>query len=193
MKASRVIEVVQAHEPLSLSSVGLRQSAVLVPLRYEDDSHDSFEVILTRRSSELPSHAGQVSFPGGGYQQEDEDLVATALRESFEEIGLERSQVRVVGRLDDVQTITGYHVTPVVGTVATGTAFLPDISEVARVFTVPLSIILDADKWEKHTHSFKGSQVEMWQLLWDGETIWGATAYMLRAFRKVLLGPGAGL
>ena len=193
MKASRVIEIVQAHQPLSLSAAGLRQSAVLVPLRYEDSSHESFEVILTRRSSELPSHAGQVSFPGGGYQDDDADIAATALRESFEEIGLAHDQVTVVGRLDDVQTITGYHVTPVVATVSTEATFAPDESEVARVFTVPLNIILEAERWERHTHTFKGSQLEMWQILWDGETIWGVTAYMLRAFRRVLLGPGSGL
>ncbi len=193
MNAASVIQVVKAHEPLSLSSVGLRQSAVLVPLRYENESRQSFEVILTRRSSELPSHAGQVSFPGGGFQDGDVDIVATALRETFEEIGVGRDQVTVVGRLDDVQTITGYHVTPVVGTMAMGTALVADESEVARVFTVPLNVILDASRWEQHIHEFKGSQVEMWQLLWDGETIWGATAYMLRAFRSVLLSPSSGL
>ena len=193
MKAASVIQVVEEHKPLSLSSVGLRQSAVLVPLRYENASHQSFEVILTRRSSELPSHAGQVSFPGGGFQEGDVDIVATALRETFEEIGVGSDQVTVVGRLDDVQTITGYHVTPVVGTVEVGTSLVPDESEVARVFTVPLDVILDADCWEQHTHEFQGSQVDMWQIPWDGETIWGATAYMLRAFRRLLLGPSSGL
>ena len=186
MKASRVIEVVEAHASSSVNSLGLRQSAVLVPLRYEDESRETFEVILTRRSSELPSHAGQVSFPGGGRQDGDSTIEETALRESHEEIGLSPELVAVVGRLDEMQTITGYHVTPIVGIVPLGAELSPDNSEVARVFTVPLNVVLDEARWESHIHSFKGSEVEMWQLLWDGETIWGATAYMLRAFSGIL-------
>jgi len=186
VKASRVIEVIEAHTSHSVSSRGLRASAVLVALRYEDASSESFEVILTRRSTNLPSHAGQVSFPGGGHQEGDASIEETALRESFEEIGLSPDVVTVVGRLDELQTITGYHVTPVVATLPLGTELAPDLSEVDRVFTVPLNVVLDEERWETHTHSFKGSEVEMWQLLWDGETIWGATAYMLRAFSGIL-------
>jgi 8-oxo-dGTP pyrophosphatase MutT (NUDIX family) len=185
VKRSDVIAAVRAHHPLELPSVGLRASAVLVALREMSES-DGFELILTRRTEDLPSHAGQVSFPGGGMKESDDGPEFTALRETEEELGVDASLVTVVGPLDHLNTITGYHVVPIVGIVPTDIAFNPSALEVARVFTVPLNVFLDDSRWVTKVHTYKGSEISMQELHWDGENIWGATAYMIQRFCYVL-------
>ena len=185
MNREDVIAAVRAHQSLELPSTGLRPSAVLVALREMSDS-DGFELILTRRTEKLPSHAGQVSFPGGGTKDSDANPESTALRETEEELGIDSECVTVVGELDHLNTITGYHVVPIVGIVPRDIIFKPSEHEVARVFTVPLDVFLDDSRWVTKVHNYKGSEIAMQELHWDGENIWGATAYMIQRFCYVL-------
>ena len=185
MKRDDVIDAVRGHTPVELSPQGLKPSAVLVtlrPLRNED----GFEVVLTRRTDELPSHAGQVSFPGGGTKDSDEGPVFTALRETHEELGIAPDKVEVIGFLDHLNTITGFHVVPVVGIIPPDLQLMPSELEVARVFAVPLTVFLDDSNWIEKVHTYKGSEIAMKELHWDGENIWGATAYMIQRFCSVL-------
>ena len=188
MELSEILQRIAQHDPLELPVGDSKRSAVLVPFRQRPED-SSLEVILTRRSAHLPSHGGQVSFPGGGRDARDRSAEDTALRELQEELGLTRDQVEVIGRSDDMLTVTGYHVVPVVGLVDRRAKIVPDEREVARVFSVPLEVLWESDNWRSENYPWKGSQVRIWRLRYDGEDIWGATAVMLRRLVAIL---GAG-
>lgn len=151
-------------------------AAVLVPIV---ERAEGLTVILTLRSEHLSDHAGQVSFPGGRIEDYDADEVAAALRETEEEIGLPRHHVRVVGRLDDYETGTGFIVTPIVGLVRPPFPIERDELEVADVFEVPLSFILEPANHELRSGVFGGRRRHYYVLPYEDRFIWGATAGML--------------
>lgn len=162
----------------------LKLASVLVPLVLRDDE---ITVLLTKRTAHLQAHAGQISFPGGGIEECDIDAVACALRETEEEIGLTRERVEVVGRLDTYVVRTGFQVTPVVGLVTPPFEMKVDDFEVAEVFEVPLSFILDQRNHErKMREDFGGLRREFWVVPYRDYYIWGATAGMLVNLYEVL-------
>lgn len=162
----------------------LTPAGVLIPIiEYPGE----LAVLLTRRSANLPQHAGQVSFPGGRMEQGDADILATALRETHEEIGLEPGRVDVAGYLGAQPTITGYAVTPVVGLVRAGFELVPDPVEVETVFEVPLPFLLDPGNQQVGYRDVQGVSVPIVEYHYGGERIWGATASILVALRKVLI------
>ena len=175
---------------LELPSRDNRPAAVLIPLREMEPgvAHSPVEILLTRRAEHLDAHAGQVSFPGGTVDPTDADIFEAALRETHEELGIAPEAVRVLGRLDDMLTITGFHVSPVVGVVEPGVRLEPNPVEVARVFALPLSVAMDEEAWEQRLHPWRGSEVTAWHLPYDGEDVWGATGTMLRDFVALLRG-----
>lgn len=152
-----------------------KTAAVLVPLLDLPEP----EVVFTRRADHLPQHPGQVSFPGGAAEENDNSAVQTALREAREEIGLPPEAVRPIGFLDRMDTISDYRVLPVVALVAPPVRLKPDEREVAEVFTVPLSVVLDAGRYESSTVKRDGVEYTLHSLKWSGHDIWGATAAML--------------
>lgn len=159
------------------------RAAVLCPLM---DGEHGLEVVLTRRVEALRQHAGQVSFPGGRMDPDDADEEATALREAHEEIGLSPTDVSVLGRLNELPTVTGFRVTPVVAHVTRPVTFRPNPGEVAAVFKVPLNWLFDDANVEHQTREFNGRQVAMHRFQWQNEVIWGATAAMIMDLRKAL-------
>jgi 8-oxo-dGTP pyrophosphatase MutT (NUDIX family) len=161
-----------------------RQASVLLPLI----THLEPTVLFTKRTEQLHDHAGQVSFPGGGREPQDADPVATALRETREEIGLSPQQVEVVGYLRGYLTISGYAVTPVVGLVQPGFGLNVDPLEVAEVFEVPVAFLADPRNREVQTRELGGEQVGFYLYRYQGQTIWGATAAMLVNFLDALEG-----
>lgn len=163
---------------------GFRPAAVLVPLIKRERE---LTVLLTRRTDHLDRHAGQVAFPGGRCEAEETPREA-ALRETEEEIGLRSAFVEVIGRLDTYETRTGFEVTPVVGLVETGFALAPDPAEVADVFEVPLSFVMNPDNHERHTGEFDGMVRNFYVLPHHTHFIWGATAGMLVNLYEVLRG-----
>ena len=137
-------------------------------------------LILTVRTDQLPSHAGQVAFPGGRSDPADSgDAVTTALRESEEEIGLDRALVTPLGFLDCFETISGYRITPVVARVAAEARLYPAPQEVAEVFEVPLAFFLEPANLRRYTMEFRGQHRPMVEFVHGGHRIWGATAAML--------------
>jgi 8-oxo-dGTP pyrophosphatase MutT (NUDIX family) len=154
----------------------LRPAAVLMPVVRRDAG---LTVLLTRRTDHLYDHAGQISFPGGRSEAHDESPAATALRETFEEIGLPRSLVEVLGALPEYTTVTGYRVTPVVGLVSPPPAFKLDAFEVAEAFEVPLAFVLDPGNHQRNTLQYQGRTRHYYAIPYEQRYIWGATAGML--------------
>lgn len=154
-----------------------KPAAVLVPV-IEREGEAS--VLFTLRTDSLPTHAGQISFPGGKMDPDDASLVETAYREAHEEIGLEAEFIEEIGFLDDYVTSTGYRISPLVVIVREGFTITPDRSEVADVFEVPLGFLMDARNHELHTREWRGAQRLFYAMPYGGRFIWGATAGMLR-------------
>ena len=170
-------------------SSALRPAAVLVPLI---DRREGMSVLLTQRTAHLSAHAGQISFPGGRMEEEDADAVATALRETDEEVGLTRDLVDVIGRLDTYVTGTGFEITPIVGIVTPPYTLTIDPYEVAEAFEVPLSYILDRRNHNRQERESAGRVRVFYVLPYQGRNIWGATAGMLVNLAEVLNGEAAG-
>ena len=158
--------------------------------------HRELKVLLTQRTGHLSAHPSQISFPGGRAEPEDADSTATALREANEEIGLDASEVEVLGQLPPYTTGTGFVVTPVVGLVRAGVSLTADPFEVAEVFEVPLAWLMDPSHHQRHAVEIGGQQREFLSIPWQGFDatgqprryfIWGATAAMLRNLYRFLV------
>lgn len=154
----------------------LTPAAVLIPIVVRPEGAT---VLLTLRTDHLRDHAGQVSFPGGRVEPDDDGPVATALRETEEEIGLARSLVEVVGELEVYETRTGFRITPIVGMVEPGFTLTLDAFEVAEAFEVPLAIVLDPANFNRQSRMWRGARRTFYVLTFEDRLIWGATAGML--------------
>ena len=161
-------------------------AAVLVPIVLREQP----TVLLTVRSAKLNSHSGQVAFPGGKRDPQDVSAEATALREAHEEVGLAPKNVEVLGRLPIYVTGTAFNITPVVALVHPQPAYFPNPGEVADLFEVPLSFLLNPAHHERHAMHWQGADREWFAMPYqDGEQqryIWGATAGMLRNLYRFL-------
>lgn len=158
-----------------LGTTPRRQAAVLVGLREGAQP----ALILTLRTTHLPSHAGQVAFPGGSSDPDDRDAIATALRESQEEIALDPALVSPLGFLDNFETVSGFSITPLVARVAAQARLCPAPDEVAEVFEVPLAFFFERANLRRYTMDYRGRQCEMVEFIHGDYRIWGATAAMM--------------
>jgi 8-oxo-dGTP pyrophosphatase MutT (NUDIX family) len=159
------------------------RAAVLIPLLLKSDG---LAVLLTQRTDHLHDHAGQISFPGGRMDPGDSSPNDTALRESEEEIGLDRQGVDIIGHLPQYLTVSGYSVTPVVGLVKPQAEYVLDAFEVADVFEVPLHFLMDpANHQVRVWESDQGSR-RFYSMPYENRFIWGATAGMLRNLYHLL-------
>ena len=154
----------------------LRPAAVLVPVMKR---RTGLSVMLTVRASHLRSHKGQISFPGGRRDEGDASAAANATREAQEEVGLDPKHVEVIGYLDDYPTLTRYRVTPVVGIVSGEPELRPQEEEVAEIFEVPLSFLLQRASFESKILSRGSLNVPFFEVNHERYRIWGATAGML--------------
>jgi len=135
-------------------------------------------LILTKRTETLRRHAGQIAFPGGRVDP-GEDAITAALREAEEEIALPVDAVTVIGAVDRYRTVTGYHVTPVIGVVPPDLTLHPSEAEVASVFEVPLAFLLDPANQVAASGEWKGAVRHYYEINWEDRRIWGATAAMI--------------
>jgi 8-oxo-dGTP pyrophosphatase MutT (NUDIX family) len=155
----------------------LTPAAVLIPLIiYENE----LKILLTQRTAHLHDHPGQISFPGGRSDPLDSSAIDTALREAEEEIGLPASRVEVLGSLPHYLTITGYQVTPVVSLVNAGHSYKPDEFEVADIFEVPMSYLMNPHHHEQRMWQSPQGYRRFYAIPYENKFIWGATAGMLR-------------
>ena len=155
----------------------LRAAGVLVPFVTEGAQ---VRVILTKRSSALKHHPGQIAFPGGKQDDTDADVTAAALREAHEEIGLRPSNVQVLGHLPGHETVTGFMVTPVLGRVLTQFDVRPEPGEVDEVFEVPLDHLADPSRYLVQSRRWRGQRRQYFTVPYGPYYIWGATARILR-------------
>jgi 8-oxo-dGTP pyrophosphatase MutT (NUDIX family) len=158
------------------SSAGLVPAGVLSPLFFKEQAP---HLLFTQRTFTVKDHRGQISFPGGVKDAGDADLQATALRETWEEIGLEPQVVEVLGALPPVTTITGYRITPFVGLIPHPYEFHPNPLEVKRLLFLPLEGFYPADRWSSGNYRYQGHLTRVCYWRSNQEVIWGATARIL--------------
>jgi 8-oxo-dGTP pyrophosphatase MutT (NUDIX family) len=155
----------------------LRAAAVLIALFVREDT---IHVVLTKRTDNVRTHQGQVSFPGGSFEAGDRTLERTALREAHEEVGLDPSHVRILGVLEDLPTfVSGFQVRPFVAEIPHPYEFVHDVTEVDHVFSPPLAIFADASRRREEVRERDGREFVMTSYNVDGNLVWGATARML--------------
>jgi len=172
----------QTHR--SESIVG-REAAVLIPLFWQDGE---WNVLFTRRSEGVNDHKGQVSFPGGAIEVGDKNVYQAALREAYEEIGIQREDVEILGRLKDYQTISDFVISPIVARINWPLEIQTNPEEVDRVFSVPLNFLGDPSHIETRAYTYKDktrTRVFYFEP-YDGELVWGITARITVRLLKVL-------
>ncbi|MEO0364897.1 MAG: CoA pyrophosphatase [Pseudomonadota bacterium] len=165
---------------------GLRAAAVLIALLGDLDSP---QVLLTERAHHLQHHPGQISFPGGRVEMDDENLAATALREANEEVGLSDSGARILGYLPTQWTVSGYAMTPVVAHIPMSTQpshWRLDPGEVASAFEVPAAFLFDTDNHKLGTREIEGRRYQNVEIDWQGRRIWGVTARVIALISQII-------
>ena len=159
-----------------------RPAAVLVPIVLREE----LTVLLTQRPEDMPSHPGQISFPGGKVEESDASALACALREAHEEIGLPAEFIEPLGYLDSYRTGSGFQITPVVAFVRPGFQLVLDAREVIEVFEVPLSFLMDEANHQRASRPWRGRERYFYAMPYQGRYIWGATAGMLKNMQQRL-------
>ncbi len=162
----------------------LKSAAVLVPV--VKTHNDDWQIIFTRRAEHLRHHPGQISFPGGSYEQSDIDLCYTAVRETQEETGIDNNQIQLLGRLPQQQTISRFFITPYVGLIDPAYETAIDTNEVAEIFTVPFSFLADVANHQQITKVINGTRYNYYVVQYKDYNIWGATANILVNFIQQL-------
>ena len=158
-------------------------AAVLIPIL---SVQDHLQVILTRRAEHLRHHPGQISFPGGSKEPQDESLTSTALRETHEEIGISPEQVNVLGQLGDYYTVSGYCVTPIVGLIEQQPRLTLDTNEVCETLTVPLNFLMDPGNFSLCDVMYEGERRQYYSTHYREQHIWGVTAGIIMALYQTL-------
>jgi 8-oxo-dGTP pyrophosphatase MutT (NUDIX family) len=183
----KIRHVLAGYQRSVLPATGLTEAAVLVPLFFKQGE---LHFLMCRRTQLVLKHKGQISFPGGAKDAQDQDVTSTALRESWEEVGLESRDVSILGLLDDMRTMTGFHITPVVGVIPYPYDFKVHRVEVEALLEVPWSLFEDGQchRVEHYEHEGVVHDVDFYDF--HGEIIWGATARISRRLIE-LVGSGS--
>jgi 8-oxo-dGTP pyrophosphatase MutT (NUDIX family) len=176
----RIKEILAQREIKQVAAgPGLIRAAVLLPLLIKDGSH---HILFTKRTDTVRHHKGEISFPGGNHDATDKDLLATALRETHEEIGLTPQRVFLLGALDEMITMTDFIVSPFVGLIPYPYPFVPSPEEIDEIIILPVADFRKAGvlSEEYRTYNERTQKVSVYQC--GGHVIWGATAHILRQF-----------
>ena len=174
MTLKEIEDILSTHRPRTDDLMpGLRPASVLAPFVETDQG---LSLVFTKRTEHLDQHSGQISFPGGMRDPEDQDSQATALRETQEEIGVIQSDIRLLGRLNQEATITGFSVAPFVGEFPFPYDFNLNRDEVERLIIVPLSHLMDPEHQGEGLYPWKGREVKTYTYKYRDDVIWGATA-----------------
>jgi len=172
----------RAFHPSALDSDVSIRASVLIPV-LEDDGDT--RILLTKRTTTVKYHKGEISFPGGMYEETDEDTERTALRECGEEIGVGQGDIEIVGRLDDMRTTTGFVITPYVGLIPYPYEFKLNPEEVDYLLCLPFPFLMKCES-EAEPAEQQGKTVQVPAIYYRGERIWGATCKLLLQLRRIL-------
>jgi 8-oxo-dGTP pyrophosphatase MutT (NUDIX family) len=176
----RIRDCLTALQPRELTRGFTREAAVLMPIfEWQQEYH----FLLTRRTETVQTHKGQISFPGG-MREGDEDLTRTALRETFEEVGIQENRIEILGRFHDYVSITNYRVTPFAGFIEGPFTTIPQVHEVAEILQVPIRVFLDPDRLRIERSEARKEDVYFYS--YGTHQIWGLTARIIRDFVAVL-------
>jgi 8-oxo-dGTP pyrophosphatase MutT (NUDIX family) len=167
------------HSKSVASEEKFTPSAVLIPIFYKNGEP---HLLLTLRTETVASHKGQISFPGGTRENGDRDLLATALRETFEEVGIRPEDVEVLGELDDLLAVTNFVVTPFVGVFPYPYDFKVSYDEIAELIEIPLSFFVDPRNRRAEEWLYRGRNATVYFYDYDKYTVWGVTAQILKGF-----------
>jgi 8-oxo-dGTP pyrophosphatase MutT (NUDIX family) len=170
------------HQRRVITGPGLIPAAVLMPL-FDKDGAAHF--LLTLRTHKVDTHKGQISFPGGGWEAGDRTIHDTALRESYEEVGIRPEDVQIIGELDDVIAVSDHLVTPVVATIPHPYSFVVSEHEIEELIEIPLSFFMDLKNCRIEERSHRGQTVPVYFYNYNHHVVWGLTAHMIRSFLKV--------
>ena len=180
----KIRKALAAHKKAVIADSYLTDAAVLLPIF---EKNGKCHIIFTKRTDHLTHHKGQISFPGGARHVEDKSLKETALRESWEEIGLKPADVDLLGELDDAATVTsGYRIAPYVGLIPYPYKFKLDKFEVEEVFDLPLASLMDKSIRKEETMVYGDKLIKVYTFELDGRVIWGATAWILKQFLDII-------
>ena len=168
---------------INLDSNSYKIAAVLFPLI---EKNNELKVILTTRSKDLPSHPGQVCFPGGKLEKADKNIIECAKRESFEEVGIKSDQINLLGQLDDCITGTNFKVTPVIGLIDSNYIPVLQENEVADIFEVPLDYFIEKNNQKIEYANYKNKSYSYYQYNWKNKKIWGSTARIIVNFCEIM-------
>ncbi|HSQ13482.1 MAG TPA: CoA pyrophosphatase [Candidatus Deferrimicrobium sp.] len=182
MVTDKVFSALISRTPEIVTGNGLKPAAVLIAIQ---ERADGDYIVLTKRGDNMPTNKGQIAFPGGRVHAGDADLVATALRESHEEIGVVPEHVRVLGRLDEFTAGYGIVVTPVVGVIPPQYDFLLDLAETSAVASVPIRSLMEPGTYVKNAHLSPGGHPSYHFYVNNGWDIWGVTARILVQFLEL--------
>ncbi len=164
---------------------GLRKAAVLLPLLCDGDH---WHLLFIRRTELVQDHKGQVSFPGGAFEPEDVDLEATALRETWEEVGIPSQEINLLGKLSVFSSVSGFAITPVVGRIPWPFPLKLEPTEVSRAFTIPIEWLAHSANWSEKPYTRLNGRQEKVIFFnhYDGELLWGITARITLDFLELL-------
>lgn len=171
-----------AHQRRVIARPGLIPAAVLLPI-FEKNSEAHF--LLTLRTHTVDTHKGQISFPGGGREKDDRTIHDTALRETFEEVGIQPQAIQIIGDLDDVIAVSDHLVTPVVATIPHPYDFKVSAEEIEELIEIPLSFFMDLSNCRVEERSHRGQRVPVYFYTSGRHIVWGLTAHIIRGFLNV--------
>ena len=177
--AEEIRTFLEARHPRRIEPQEFKIAAVLVPI-FQKGGH--WHVLLTRRTQTVEHHKGEISFPGGHHDPEDASHEATALRETFEEVGVPPGQVQILGRLDDISTATGFRIRPFVGVIPYPFDFQPAPLEIAEIIILPIFKFMDPARMTMQMWKRGDKDYPVYYFKFDKYTVWGATARILKHF-----------
>lgn len=187
---AEIRRLITGRQRRSLPAEGKMRAAVLVSL-YQD--RERFQILLIKRTEHVKTHQGQIAFPGGTWQPEDRDPIATALREAYEEMGIRPQDVEVLGELDDTSTATSnFLITPVVGVIPFPYPFQINAGEIAELLSLDLEALRDPEAFQEEIWEREGGTVRVFVRREGSHVIWGATARILLHFGQILFPTSAG-
>ncbi len=172
-------KLLSQREKKTIIDDSLRPSGVLLPLFCKDEE---YYILLTKRTEHLEHHKGQISFPGGAYDEEDGTLMVTALRETYEEVGLSSADIELLGELDDMVTTTSFVISPFVGFIPHPYEFNISAYEIDELITAPVQALLDGETYREGLMNSEGEFHRGYVYEYNEHLVWGATAMILKQF-----------